>query len=37
MVVGTPLFYALSKIIWANMFFSYQGPPPEDGPGAQAK
>jgi hypothetical protein len=28
-MLGTgPLLYALSKIIWANMFFDYQGPPP---------
>lgn len=25
-VLGAPLFYALSKIIWANMFFDYKGP-----------
>lgn len=24
LVLLTPLYYALSKIIWANMFFSYQ-------------
>ncbi len=23
MLLGTPLFYALSKIIWANIFFRY--------------
>ena len=37
MVVGTPLFYALSKIIWANMFFNYQGPPSGDISRTQAK
>lgn len=26
LVLGGPFFYALSKIIWANLFFSYQGP-----------
>ena len=26
MILGAPLFYALSKIIWANMFFDYKGP-----------
>lgn len=25
-VLGAPLFYALSKITWANMFFDYKGP-----------
>jgi hypothetical protein len=25
MILGTPLFYALSKIIWANMFLPYKG------------
>ena len=25
MLFGAPLFYALSKIIWANMFFHYDG------------
>lgn len=25
-VLGAPWFYALSKIIWANMFFDYKGP-----------
>ena len=25
-LIGAPIFYALSKIIWANMFFDYQGP-----------
>ncbi|MFT3884961.1 MAG: DUF983 domain-containing protein [Flavobacteriales bacterium] len=29
MVFGGPLFYALSKIIWANLFFPYHGPPQE--------
>lgn len=24
--VGTPFYYALSKILWANMFFDYIGP-----------
>ena len=24
--LGAPLFYALSKITWANMFFEYKGP-----------
>lgn len=37
MVVGTPLFYVLSKIIWANMFFNYQGPPSGDLSRTQAK
>jgi uncharacterized protein (DUF983 family) len=37
MVVGTPLFYALSKIIWANMFFGYQGPAGKDLSRTQAK
>ncbi len=23
MVIGSPLFYALSKIIWSNLFFNY--------------
>ena len=27
--LGGPWFYAASKIIWANMFFDYQGPPTE--------
>lgn len=27
MLLGGPFFYALSKIIWANMFFTYVGPP----------
>ncbi|MBK8582320.1 MAG: DUF983 domain-containing protein [Flavobacteriales bacterium] len=26
MVLGAPLFYALSKITWANMFLEYKGP-----------
>ena len=26
LVVGTPFYYALSKIMWANMFFEYKGP-----------
>ena len=26
MLLGAPLFYALSKITWANMFFEYKGP-----------
>jgi len=26
-LLGGPWYYALSKIIWANMFFNYQGPP----------
>ena len=26
MLFGGPLFYALSKIIWANLFFTYEGP-----------
>ncbi|MBL7963394.1 MAG: DUF983 domain-containing protein [Flavobacteriales bacterium] len=25
MVLAAPWFYALSKILWANMFFSYKG------------
>jgi uncharacterized protein (DUF983 family) len=25
LVLLTPLYYALSKIIWANMFFNYKG------------
>lgn len=25
MLFGGPFFYALSKIIWANMFFTYEG------------
>ncbi|MEO5583812.1 MAG: DUF983 domain-containing protein [Flavobacteriales bacterium] len=24
--LGAPFFYALSKIMWANMFFDYKGP-----------
>lgn len=28
LVLGGPFFYALSKIIWANLFFTYQGPAP---------
>ncbi|MCB0790943.1 MAG: DUF983 domain-containing protein [Flavobacteriales bacterium] len=27
-----PLLYAVSKTIWANIFFSYQGPPSENTP-----
>ena len=27
-VLGGPMYYALSKIIWANMFFEYKGPGP---------
>lgn len=26
LLLATPYMYALSKIIWANLFFSYQGP-----------
>lgn len=34
MLLAGPYLYALSKIIWANMFFEYKGPtsgPAEDG------
>ena len=31
MLLGGPLFYALSKIIWANLFFQYKGPPEPKG------
>lgn len=26
LILGSPLFYALSKIIWANIFFKYKRP-----------
>jgi Protein of unknown function (DUF983) len=26
LILGSPLFYALSKIIWANLFFKYKRP-----------
>lgn len=31
-VLGGPMFYAVSKIVWANMFFDYKGPV-EEGSG----
>jgi hypothetical protein len=30
MILGTPMFYALSKIIWANMFLPYKGKAPRE-------
>lgn len=34
MLVGGPFYYALSKIIWANLFLKYKGSAPHGGPNA---
>lgn len=37
LILGAPMFYALSKIMWANMFFGYKGPAAASEEPGQAK
>lgn len=37
LITGAPLFYAWSKIIWANMFITYKGLPSRGGSDANGR